>query len=60
MAQTVNILLNAADRDRLEQIVGDRNRPLEHVLRAGIVLLSDERLSMLEVARRAGVGRPAV
>ncbi len=60
MAQTVNILLNAADRARLEQIVGDRNRPLKHVLRARIVLLSGDRLPVLEVARRAGVSRPAV
>jgi hypothetical protein len=34
MAQTVCILLNATDRQRLEQIAGDRNRPLKHVQRA--------------------------
>jgi transposase len=60
MAQTVCILLAAADRRRLEQIVADRNRPLKHVQRARIVLLSAERLPVLEIAQRAGVSRPAV
>ncbi|CAI9404785.1 IS630 family transposase ISAzba6 [Pleomorphomonas sp. T1.2MG-36] len=60
MAQTVSIILNSADRDRLDQIVGDRNCPLKHVQRAKIVLLSGDRLPVLEVARRAGVSRPAV
>jgi transposase len=60
MAQTVSILLNAADTERLKQIVGDRNRSLKHVQRAKIVLLSGDRLPVLEVARRAGVSRPAV
>ena len=41
-------------------ILNDRNRPLRHVQRANIVLLSAERLPVLEVARRAGVSRPAV
>jgi hypothetical protein len=54
MAQTVCILLNATDRQRLEQIFGDRNRHLKHVQRAKIVLLSAERLTVLEVAQRAG------
>jgi transposase len=60
MAQTVSILLNPTDRERLGQIAGDRNRPIKHVQRAKIVLFSDERLPVLEVARRAGVSRPAV
>src|SRR3984957_15684096 len=60
MAQTVSILLNTTDRERLGPIAGDRNRPLKHVLRAKIVLLSGDRLPVLEVARRAGVSRPAV
>jgi transposase len=38
----------------------DRNRPLKHVKRADIVLFSAERLSVQEVARHAGVSRPAV
>jgi AcrR family transcriptional regulator len=60
MAQTVSILLNSSDTERLKQIVGDRNRLLKHVHRAKIVLFSGDRLSVLEVARRAGVSRPAV
>jgi len=60
MAQTVSILLDASDTARLKQIVSDRSRPHKHVQRARIVLLSGERLSVLEVARRAGVSRPAV
>ena len=47
-------------RDALRRIVDDRRRPLAHILRARIVLLSDERLPVLEVARQAGVGRPTV
>ncbi len=60
MAQTVNVLVCPEDRERLRAIVADRNRPLKHVQRAKIVLLSAERLPVLEVARRAGVSRPAV
>jgi Homeodomain-like domain len=40
--------------------VADRNRPLKHVQRAHIVLCSADRLPVQEVARRAGVSRPAV
>ncbi len=60
MSQTVCILLDEADRVRLTEIVGDRSRPLKHVLRARIVLLSADRLPVLEVAKQAGVSRPAV
>ena len=41
-------------------IVADRNRPHKHIQRARIILHSAERLPVLEVARRAGVSRPAV
>src|ERR1700712_1280159 len=60
MAQTVCIILDATERTRLNAIVGDGSRPLKHVQRARIVLLSAERLSVQEVARQAGVSRPAV
>src|ERR1700732_2661815 len=60
MAQTVNVIVAAEDRERLLAIAGDRNRPLKHVQRAHIILLSAERLPVAEVARRAGVSRPAV
>jgi hypothetical protein len=60
MAQTVCVLPSAVDIERLKRIVGDRNNPRKHVQRAKIVLLSVDRLPVLEVARRAGVSRPAV
>ena len=60
MAQDVCVIVSAEDRTRLAAVVGDRGRPLKHVQRARIVLLSAERLPVLRVARRAGVSRPAV
>ena len=60
MAQIVCPLVSALDRARLEAVAADRNRAQKHVARARIVLCSAERLSVAEVARRAGVGRPAV
>jgi transposase len=60
MAQIVCPLVSAEDRARLEAIVGDRNRAQKHVARARIILGSADRLSVAKVARRAGVGRPAV
>jgi len=60
MAQTVSIILSAGDRKRLAAVVGDRNRPQKHVLRASIILLSADRLPVLQVARLAGVSRPSV
>ena len=60
MAQTVCPLVSVEDRARLEAIVADRNRAQKHVARARIILHSAARLSVAEVARRAGVGRPAV
>jgi transposase len=60
MAQTISVIPNDEDRKRLEAIASDRSRPLKHVQRAKIVLHSAERLPVLEVARRAGVSRPAV
>ena len=59
MAQSVCVV-SAGDRARLEAIVGDRNRPQKHVARARIILRSADRLDVREVARRAGVSRPAV
>lgn len=60
MAQQVSVLVSPEGRARLAAVIGDRNRPLKHVQRARIVLLSAERLPVLEVARRAEVSRPAV
>ena len=60
MAQTVNPVVNPADRAHLAVVVEDRNRPQKHVQRARIILLSAERLSVLEVAARSGASRPSV
>ena len=40
--------------------MADRNRAQKHVIQARIVLHSADRLTVADVARRAGVGRPAV
>jgi hypothetical protein len=60
MAQTVSPSVTLADRERLAAVVADRNRPQKHVQRAGIILLSAERLTVLEVAARSGASRPSV
>jgi transposase len=60
MAQEVCVVVGAEDRARLTAIVGDRSRPLKHLQRSRIVLFSADRLPVIEVARRAGVSRPAV
>lgn len=54
------MIVSAADRTRLATIASDRSRPLKHVQRARIVLLSAERGTVLDVARQAGASRPAV
>ena len=53
-------LLSAADRQRLAAILADRNRPQKHAARARLVLHAAERLDVAEVARQAGISRPAV
>lgn len=60
VAQTVSVLLDDAAKSQLAEIAGDRSRPLKHILRANIVLLSAEGLSVQDEARQAGVSRPAV
>ena len=55
MAQTVCVLLDDAAKSQLTGIAGDRSRPLKHIFRARIVLLSAERLSVQDVARQARV-----
>ncbi len=60
MAHTVCPLVSAEDRARLATILADRNRPQKHVARVRIILASAERLDVAEVARRAGISRPAV
>ena len=54
MAQTVCVIVSAADRERLRAISGDRNQSRKHMERARIVLASAEREPAQRVA--AGVG----
>src|SRR5215469_13264112 len=60
MAQTVCVIVSAADRERLQAIIGDRNQPRKHMERARIVLASAEREPAQRVAARVGVSRPTV
>ena len=60
MAQTVNVILATEDHERLLAIASDRSRPLKHVQRARIILLSAKRLPVLQVADQVGVSRTAV
>ena len=60
MAQTICVIISTADRERLQAIVEDRNRPQKHVERARIVLASADRGPAQRVAQRLGVSRPTV
>ncbi|GEO36460.1 hypothetical protein SAE02_06080 [Skermanella aerolata] len=60
MAQTISVIVSPEDRARLAAVIGDRNRPLKHVQRIRIVLLSADCLPVLEIARQVGVSRPLV
>src|SRR5579864_1693866 len=60
MAQTVCVIVNDLDRDRLQAIAADRNRRQKHVERARIVLASADRGSAQRVAQSIGVSRPTV
>ena len=44
----------------MEAAVADRNRAQKHAARARIILGSADRLNVAAIAKRAGIGRPAV
>jgi transposase len=60
MRDGVSIEVSAADRDRLERVVADRNSPQKHVWRARIILATGEGCGTAEIMRRAGVSKPSV
>src|SRR5262249_8971092 len=60
MAQTVCVIVSAADRERLQAIIGDRNQPRKHIERARIVVASAAREPAQRVAAGVGVSRPTV
>ena len=59
-AQTVCVIVSAADRERLQAIIGDRNQPRKHIERARLVLASAEREPAQRVAAGVGVSRVTV
>jgi hypothetical protein len=60
MAQAVSIIFNDEDRERFEGAPAIAPSGPINIQRAKMMLLSTDRLPVLEVARRAGVSRPAV
>lgn len=60
MAQTVCVVLISSDRQVLEAIVADRNRPQKHVERAQVVLAAAERGPAQRLAVGLGASRPVV
>jgi len=52
--------VTAADRDRLEAIVADRNSPQKHVWRAAIVLATADGLGTAAIMRRTAKSKTAV
>src|SRR5487761_158279 len=60
MAQTVCVMVSASEKERLEAIVADRNRPQKHVERAQVVLVAAEGGPAQQMAARLGVSRPMV
>jgi transposase len=54
------VIVSAADRERLQAIIADRNRPRKHMERARIVLASAAREPAPRVAAGVGVSRPTV
>ena len=56
----VEVQLELGDRQRLEAVVGDRNRAQKHVWRAQIILATAEGCGTAEIMRRAGVSKPCV
>ena len=60
MAQTVCVIVSAADRERLEAIVADRNQRRKYMERARIVLTSADRGAVQRTAQCIGVSRPTV
>lgn len=60
MAQKVCVIVSLSDRQVLEAIVADRNRPRKHVERAQVVLATAERGPVQPMAAWLGVNRQMV
>jgi len=53
MLTRIDVEVTAAESDRLEAIVADRNSPQKHVQRAGIALATADGLGAVAIMRRA-------
>jgi len=60
MRKDVVVDVSAADRARLEAVVGNRNSPQKHVWRARIVLLTADGVGTVEIMRRTGKSKTCV
>ena len=60
MRDGISVEVSAADRDRLERVVADRNSPQKHVWRARVILATGAGCGTAEIMRRAGVSKPSV
>jgi transposase len=60
MRPGISLTLTAADRHRLETIVGNRNAPQKHVWRAEIILLSADGHGTVEIMRRTQKSKTCV
>ena len=60
MRTGIKVEVNAADRRRLDTIVGDRNSPQKHVWRAQVVLLTADGCGTVEIMRGTNLSKTAV
>ena len=60
MRTGIVVEVTAAERDRLEAIMADRNSPQKHVWRAGIVLATADGLGTVAIMRRTAKSKTVV
>jgi len=60
MEQTVCVIVSALNRQRLEAVAADRNRPGKHIERARVVPASAGHRPVQHIADEVGVSRPMV
>jgi transposase len=60
MRSGISISLSPSDRDRLDQIMKDRNAAQKHAWRAEIVLLTGDGVGTNEIMRRTGTSKTCV
>ena len=60
MREGITVAVSAADRTRLEAIVGDRNSPQKHVWRAKIILLTADGCGTAEIMQATGKAKTVI